>query len=100
MVENRRALTLLSHIGLFLGVIFVLFPILIAFLASTQSSADIKAAPMSLWPGHFMWHNYHAALVEGAVRQVWRAAGNIFLRKKVDQYFQWLLCLLPVRVIR
>ncbi len=66
MVENRRGLTLFSHIGLFLGVILVLFPILVAFLASTQSSADIKAAPMSLWPGHFMWHNYHAALVKGA----------------------------------
>lgn len=65
MVENRPVLTFVSHLILILGVLLVAFPLYIAFIASTQSTAEIKAAPMSLLPGHYLWHNYHLALVEG-----------------------------------
>ncbi|QRN41495.1 MAG: sn-glycerol-3-phosphate ABC transporter permease UgpE [Neisseriaceae bacterium] len=65
MVENRPVFNILSHIILILGVIVIVFPIYVAFIASTQASIDIKDAPMSLLPGGNMWQNYSTALTEG-----------------------------------
>ena len=65
MVENRPFLTFASHFILILGIFLVAFPLYIAFIASTQSTAEIKAAPMSLLPGNSFEHNYYMALVEG-----------------------------------
>ncbi|MCV2502499.1 MAG: sn-glycerol-3-phosphate ABC transporter permease UgpE [Neisseriaceae bacterium] len=67
MVENRPGFNILSHIILILGVIVIVFPIYVAFIASTQASIDIKDAPMSLLPGSSMWQNYSTAFTEGAV---------------------------------
>ena len=65
MVENRPFLTFASHFILILGIFLVAFPLYIAFIASTQSTVEIKAAPMSLLPGHSFERNYYMALVEG-----------------------------------
>lgn len=53
-----------SHSILLLGVLLVVFPLYITFIASTQPSADISQAPMSLMPGTEMWGNYRRALFE------------------------------------
>ncbi len=62
MVERRPALTLLSHLILVLGVLIVAFPLYIAFVASTQTAAEIVQSPMSLAPGAHLLDNYSAAL--------------------------------------
>jgi sn-glycerol 3-phosphate transport system permease protein len=66
MVENRPALTLLSHVVLVLGVIIVAFPVYLTFVASTQSAQDIATAhPVSLLPGTHMLETYRLALLGG-----------------------------------
>ncbi|MFH4356024.1 MAG: sn-glycerol-3-phosphate ABC transporter permease UgpE [Neisseriaceae bacterium] len=70
MVENRSGMTILSHIVLWVGLVIIVFPIYVAFVASTQLSAEIKAAPMSLLPGSHLWHNYSFALTEGTASGV------------------------------
>jgi len=66
MVENRRFLTVLTHLGLLLGVLVVGFPLYVTVIASTQTAQDIvQNAPMSLWPGSHFWANYQTALWGG-----------------------------------
>ncbi|WP_377157252.1 sn-glycerol-3-phosphate ABC transporter permease UgpE [Roseateles sp. UC29_93] len=62
MVERRPALTMLSHLILVLGVLIVAFPLYIAFVASTQTAAEIVQSPMPLLPGSHLLDNYAAAL--------------------------------------
>jgi sn-glycerol 3-phosphate transport system permease protein len=69
MVENRPWLTALSHVILALGVLVVLLPIWIAFVASTHSSGDIMQTPIPWWPGEYFIENYHTALF-GGIKEV------------------------------
>jgi len=66
MVERRGGLTVLSHLVLVLGVIIVAFPVYIAFVASTQTSAQIaQSSPISLIPGDHFLETYRVALFGG-----------------------------------
>ena len=65
MVERRGAGLWLSHVGLILGVLVIVFPIWLAFVASTVSQADIVRPPMPIWPGDQFLENYRRALVSG-----------------------------------
>jgi sn-glycerol 3-phosphate transport system permease protein len=66
MVENRPALTLLSHLVLVLGVIVVAFPVYVTFVASTHSAEAIaQMRPMTLVPGDQMAHTWRVALWGG-----------------------------------
>ena len=65
MVERRGAGLWLSHAGLILGVLVIVFPIWLAFVASTVSQADIVRPPMPIWPGDQFLENYRRALVSG-----------------------------------
>ncbi|RUP25874.1 MAG: sn-glycerol-3-phosphate ABC transporter permease UgpE [Curvibacter sp.] len=62
MVERNRALTLLAHLVMIIGVLIVAFPIYLAFVASTHTAPEIMQAPMPLWPGQNFWASYEAAL--------------------------------------
>lgn len=62
MIQNRPYLTLLSHIILILGVVIIIFPLYITFIASTHTSVDIVQAPLSLLPGGHAFDNYRTAL--------------------------------------
>ncbi|MBF0368866.1 MAG: sn-glycerol-3-phosphate ABC transporter permease UgpE [Magnetococcales bacterium] len=66
MVENRPWLDLLTHGVLILGAALFIFPIYIAFVASSHALPDILAAPMPVWPGGQLLENYGAALSQGA----------------------------------
>ena len=48
MVENRPWLNAVTHAILILGVIIVVFPVYVAFVASTQTAVQVEQAPMSL----------------------------------------------------
>ena len=65
MVEKRGAGYWLTHVGLIIGVLFIFFPIWLAFVASTVSQPEIVHPPMPLWPGDQLWENYSKALVSG-----------------------------------
>lgn len=57
MIENHRGLTLFSHAILVLGVIIILFPLYVAFVAATLDSQAVFATPMTLIPGSHLWEN-------------------------------------------
>jgi sn-glycerol 3-phosphate transport system permease protein len=66
MIERRPGLTVLAHAILILGVAVVAFPLLLAVIASTQSSQDITTArPLSLLPGTQFLDTYRVALFGG-----------------------------------
>ena len=52
MIERRPLLTILRHVVLIVGVGIVMFPIYVAFVASTLSLDEVLTVPMQLWPGH------------------------------------------------
>ena len=65
MVERNRALRVLSHLVMVLGVLIVAFPLYLAFIASTHTARDIVQVPMPLLPGHNMIETYKTALFGG-----------------------------------
>lgn len=57
MIENNRGLTWFSHSMLILGVIVILFPLYVAFVAATLDNEAIYQTPMTLIPGSHLWEN-------------------------------------------
>ncbi|APZ53671.1 carbohydrate ABC transporter membrane protein 2, CUT1 family [Salipiger abyssi] len=76
MVEKRGAGHWLTHAGLILGVLFIFFPIWLAFVASTVSQPEIVHPPMPLLPGDQFLENYAKALVSGINAPVARMLAN------------------------
>jgi sn-glycerol 3-phosphate transport system permease protein len=65
MVENRPVLAFLRHLVLGLGVFIVLFPVWVAFVASTHPGTALTSGVSPLWPGPMFLENYTAILSEG-----------------------------------
>jgi sn-glycerol 3-phosphate transport system permease protein len=65
MVERNRALRMLSHLVMVLGLLIVAFPLYLAFVASSHTAQDIIQAPMPLLPGGNLWETYKTALFGG-----------------------------------
>jgi sn-glycerol 3-phosphate transport system permease protein len=66
MIENRPVATALSHLTLALGVLIVMFPVYLTFIASTQTAEQIvQNVPMSLLPGSNMIESYKLAWFGG-----------------------------------
>lgn len=63
MVERRPGLTVLSHAVLLVGIALIVFPIYLAFVASTHTREEILNVPMPLLPGAHMAENYMSALM-------------------------------------
>jgi len=57
MIENRRGLDIFSHIVLVLGVLTILFPLYVAFVAATLDNEAVYQVPMTLVPGMHLWEN-------------------------------------------
>lgn len=57
MIENNRGLTWFSHSMLILGVIVILFPLYVAFVAATLDNQAIYETPMTLMPSTHLWEN-------------------------------------------
>ena len=70
MIERRPVLDAISHLVLILGVIVVIFPLYVAFVASTQTAEQSAMSPLSLVPGSEMLNNYRNVLTHGASGQV------------------------------
>ncbi|QPM89598.1 sn-glycerol-3-phosphate ABC transporter permease UgpE [Pseudooceanicola algae] len=65
MVENRPLLTFLSHLVMVLGVLFVAFPVWIAFVASTHEPGVFLSGVVPLLPGKAGWETYRQILFSG-----------------------------------
>lgn len=57
MIENRRGLTIFSHTLLGLGILTVLFPLYVAFVAASLSNSEVFQVPMTLIPGAHLLDN-------------------------------------------
>jgi len=68
MVENRRGLTLVSHLVLIAGIVVVAFPLYVTFVASTRTLGDILSVPMPLTPGSHLLENYAQVLAAGSTQ--------------------------------
>ncbi|MBQ0931050.1 sn-glycerol-3-phosphate ABC transporter permease UgpE [Ideonella sp. 4Y16] len=66
MIERRPVATLLSHLVLVLGVLVIVFPVWLTFVASTHTAEEIaQGRPMSIWPGSHLLETYRLALLGG-----------------------------------
>lgn len=52
MIENRRGLDIFSHVMLIVGILAVLFPLYVGFVAATLDNQEVFQAPMTLIPAH------------------------------------------------
>ncbi|OKB65398.1 glycerol-3-phosphate transporter [Serratia marcescens] len=69
MIENRRGLDIFSHVVLIIGVLVVLFPLYVAFVAATLDDKQVFQVPMTLVPGGHLWEN---------IRNIWLGGvGNL-----------------------
>lgn len=65
MIENRRGLDIFSHIMLWLGILTILFPLYIAFVAASLDNHQVFQSPMSLVPGSHLWQNIQTIWTQG-----------------------------------
>jgi len=65
MVENRPWGNLLSHLILIVGVLVVVFPVYVAFVASTSDVTTIANGRLSLVPDRHLLENYAQILFHG-----------------------------------
>jgi len=65
MIENRPAVTLVSHCMLILGVAVIAFPIWITFVAATHDTVRMTQIPLPLWPGDQFFINLDQTLNKG-----------------------------------
>ena len=66
MIENRPALSIVSHIVLAIGIAIVALPIYITFVASTLAADEVLQSPMPMLPGSHLIQNYAQVLQQGA----------------------------------
>jgi len=66
MVENRPFLAFMTHAIIILGLVIIVFPIYIAFVASTHATEDIVTT-VQPWFGNQMVENYSTVLGAGKV---------------------------------
>lgn len=65
MVEKRGKSLWFTHLLMVIGILFVFFPIWLAFVASTVTQPEIVSPPMPLLPGSHFFENYKKALFSG-----------------------------------
>ena len=66
MVENRPFLTFLTHTIIILGLLIIVFPIYVAFVASTHATEDLVTT-VQPWFGDQLMENYRTVLTAGKV---------------------------------
>lgn len=76
MVQKQGVGIFFSHTLILFGIAIILFPIYLAFVASTHEQAALVTPPMPLVPGDFFWSNYSEALGSGVNVPVWKMLMN------------------------
>ncbi|MDA8107370.1 MAG: sn-glycerol-3-phosphate ABC transporter permease UgpE [Betaproteobacteria bacterium] len=83
MIENRPWLGFVRHAVLIAGVALVMFPVYVAFVASTLSFDQVMHVPMRLWPGSHLIENYVAVIEHGTTRASSAPVGRMMLNSLV-----------------
>ena len=65
MIEKKKSGYWFSHLGLCLGVLFIFFPVWLAFVGSTVTQDYILQPPYPVLPGPHFFENYSNALLHG-----------------------------------
>ena len=65
MVEDRRLGDAIAYTILTIGVLIVAFPVWLTFVASTWDNATIINGQLPLYPGPYLFENYHRILFVG-----------------------------------
>src|SRR5271154_3964844 len=73
----------IPHVVLLAGLALVLFPVYVAFVASSLTLRDILDAPMTLIPGPYLFANYRAALAEGTIGTAARGVAGMMANSLV-----------------
>ena len=71
MVQKQGLGIFVSHALILFGIAIILFPIYLAFVASTHDQSALVTPPMPLLPGGQFWENYKEALGSGVNVPVW-----------------------------
>ncbi|MFO7308734.1 MAG: sn-glycerol-3-phosphate ABC transporter permease UgpE [Pseudomonadota bacterium] len=66
MVESGRKLTIAAHAALILGVVVMVLPVWLAFVASTHPGTDFLTGRIGFMPGPGLVENYKEALFTGS----------------------------------
>jgi sn-glycerol 3-phosphate transport system permease protein len=83
MVEQRPWLTAFAHAVLIAGILVIMFPLYVTFVASTRSLEDILSVPMPLLPGDRLWENYAQVLAAGTTKGVAAPVWHMMLNSLV-----------------
>lgn len=83
MVENRPWLTFLAHLVLIVGVVVVVFPVYVAFIASTRGPDDFLSGVVPLLPGPHMVENYTSMFTSGMSSSGAPAIGPMMLNSLI-----------------
>jgi sn-glycerol 3-phosphate transport system permease protein len=81
MVENRPWLTFLTHAVLIVGMVIIVFPIYVTFVASTRTLDEITTS-FPLLPGSHLVENYVKALTMGTT-EVGATVGTMMLNSLI-----------------
>ncbi|MBN4665883.1 sn-glycerol-3-phosphate ABC transporter permease UgpE [Pandoraea nosoerga] len=65
MIENRRGLDIFCHVMLVIGVLLVVFPLYVAFVAATMNEREIFDVPLSLVPSTHLFQNLSTVWNQG-----------------------------------
>ncbi|AJC19658.1 sn-glycerol-3-phosphate ABC transporter permease UgpE [Pandoraea pulmonicola] len=65
MIENRRGLDIFCHVMLVSGVLLVVFPLYVAFVAATMNEREIFNVPLSLVPSTHLFQNLSTVWNQG-----------------------------------
>lgn len=76
MVQKQGVGIFFSHALILFGIAIILFPIYLAFIASTHDQSALVSPPMPLLPGDSFWDNYKEALGSGVNVPVWTMLMN------------------------
>ncbi len=82
MVEHRSFGDVLAYAILSLAVLIIVFPVYLAFIASTHDAATVMNGNMPLMPGSYLWENYTRVLASGTTQSsepVGRMLANSFI---------------------
>ncbi len=61
MIERTPVLNFATHAILLFGLVIILVPIWLAFVAATQTLQTVNSAPVEFWPGDQLWINLKEA---------------------------------------
>ncbi len=61
MIERTPILNLATHLILAVGLVLILLPIWLAFVAATHDLQAVNSAPVEFWPGDQLWPNLKEA---------------------------------------